>query len=165
MFRDQPTTTKRCLGIGAVFQGAFFIGVSVVTLPAALRVAEILYAEDFDRSGVVPMWFSPWYLAMWHPNVATIVFLILGIGLVMAGVLFTKRGLAARSWLERALLSAMICCLILAVVLIPLSNMGGDWANGTSAYDLRRTVIASTVAVWLELLLLLATVVIVKRIR
>jgi hypothetical protein len=165
MLRDQPTSTKRCLGIGTVIQGAFFIGVSVVTLPAALRVAEILYAEDFDRSGVVPPWFGPWYLAMWHPNVATVVFLIIGTALVITGVLFTKRGLGAQRWFERALLSAMTCGVILAVALIPLSNMGSDWVSGTPAYDLRRTLIASTVAVWLELVLLLATMVIVKRIR
>jgi hypothetical protein len=65
---------------------------------------------------------------------------------------------------ERALLSAMICCLILAVALIPLSSMGSDWTSGTPAYDLRRALIASTAAVWLELVLLLATMVMVTRI-
>jgi hypothetical protein len=164
MLRSHPTTMKRCLGIGAVLQGAFVIGVSVVTLPAALRVAEVLYAEDFDRSGVVPRWFGPWYLAIWHPYVATVVFLI-GTALVVTGIRFTNRGLGAQVWFERVLLSAMICCLILAVALIPLSNTGSDWASGTPAYDLRRTLIASTVAVWLELVLLLTTMVIVKRTR
>jgi hypothetical protein len=59
MLRGQSTTTKRCLGIGPVIQGAFVIGISHLTLPAALRVAEILYAEDFDRSGVVPPGLAP----------------------------------------------------------------------------------------------------------
>jgi hypothetical protein len=164
MLRGQSTTTKRCLGIGAVIQGAFVIGISHLTLPAALRVAEILYAEDFDRSGVVPPWFGPWHLAMWHPNVVAFVFLISGTALVIAGVLFTTRGLDAQKWFERALLSAMICCLILAVALIPLSSMGSDWTSGTPAYDLRRALIASTAAVWLELVLLLTTMVMVTRI-
>ena len=164
MLRDHPTM-KRCLGIGTVLQGTFFIGVSAVTLPAALRVAEILYAEDFDRSGVVPMWFGPWYLAMWHPYIATAIPLILGAALVLTGIRFTNRSLGAQRWFEPALLPAMTCCLMLAVALIPLSNMGSDWASGTPAYDSRRTLIASTVAVWLELVLLVATMVIVKRMR
>ncbi|SRR5260370_4073017 len=165
MLRVRSMTTKRCLGIGAVIQGAFFIGISHLTLPAALRVAEILYAEDFDRSGVVPPWFGPWHFAMWHPNVVALVFLISGAALVIAGLLFTTRGLDAQQGFEWALLSAMICCLILAVALIPVSSMGSDWTGGTPAYDLRRALIASTAAVWLELVLLLATMVIVTRIR
>ena len=59
----------------------------------------------------------------------------------------------------------LICGVILAVALIPLSNMGSDWVSGTPAYDLRRTLIASTVAVWSELVFLLATMVLVKRMR
>jgi hypothetical protein len=165
MLRVQSTTTKRCLGIGAVIQGAFVIGISHVTLPAALRVAEILYAEDFDRSGVVPPWFGPWYLAMLHPNAVALVFLISGTALVIAGVLFTTRGLDAQPWFERAVRSAMICCLILALALTPLSSMGSGWNSGTPAYDLRHNLIASTAAVWLEWVLLLATMVIVTRIR
>jgi len=163
MLRAHAATLRKCLGIGAILQGIFFIGVSVVTLPAALRIAEILYAEDFDRSGVVPRWFGPWYLAMRHPHIATVIFLTLGTALVITGIRFTGRGSGALRWFERTLLLAMICCLILAVALIPLSNMGSDWASGTPAYDLRRTLVASTVAVWLELVLLLATMAIVKR--
>jgi len=166
MLSDQPRTTRTVLGIGTIIHGAFLIGVSVVTLPAALRVAEILYAEDFDRAGIVPQWFGPWHLAMSHPNVLPVVFLVVGAALVVAGVLFTKGGgLRAHQWLEGALLSAMACCLILAVALTPLSNMGGDWTRGVPAYDLSRTVIASTVAVWVDLVLLVATAVIVKRTR
>jgi hypothetical protein len=165
MLRERTTTMTKYLGIGAVLQGAFVMGLSVVTVPAALHAAEILYAEDFGRSGAVPAWFGPWYLAMWHPYAATVVFLTLGAALVLTGIRFTIRGLDTHRWFVRTLLSAMICCLILALALIPLSNTGTDWPSGTPAYDLRRTLIASTVAAWLELVLLLATIVIVRRTR
>ena len=164
MLGDKTTTIKKCLGIGAVIQGAFFIGVSLVTLPTAFRVAEILYAEDFDRSGVIPTWFGPWHLAMWHPYFVTAVFLMLGAALAIAGSMFSSRGLGPQRWFERVLVFAMICCLILALALIPLSAMVSDWAKEMPAYQLRQTLLASTAAVWLELVVLLVTIVIFKRI-
>jgi hypothetical protein len=159
-----PASTK-WLGIGTVIHGAFFIYVSDVTLPAALRVADILYAEDFDRSGVVPAWFGPWHFATRHAAVAMLVYLMSGLALVMAGALFIMRGLGARRLLERTLPTATVLCWLLAVALIPLSSMVSGWPSGTPGYDLRRTLIAGTTAAWLECLLLLATIVIVKRMR
>jgi hypothetical protein len=153
---------KKLVGIGTAMQGALLIGVSLVAIPAALRVAEILYAEDFDRAGSVPLWFGPWYLAMWYPGTTAMIFFILGALLVIAGFVFAKQNPAVRS-LKMALILAMLFCLGLALALIPLSNMGADWTNGTPAYDLRYIVVASTVVIWLELLALVATLAAVKR--
>jgi hypothetical protein len=153
------------LGIGTAIQGAIFFCVSDVTLPAAFRVADMLYAEEFDRSGVVPAWFGPWRLASRHSSSVEVIFLMSGVALVIAGVRFAARGLGVQQSLERVLLPALICSSTLAIALIPLSNGGSDWGSGTSAHNLKRTVVASAVAVWLEWVLLLTTIVIVRRMR
>jgi hypothetical protein len=164
MPRTHTAKMKRLVGIGTAIQGAVLAAVSLEAIPAALRIAEILYAEDFDRAGIVPLWFGPWYLAMWYPSTTATIFFISGAALGIAGFRFAKQNLAVRS-LEVALLWAMLFCAGLALALIPLSTMGTDWVSGTRAYDLRFTVIASTVVIWLEVLALLATLVTAKRMR
>jgi len=165
MRSDQPRTTRSVLGIWTMIQGAFWIGVSIVTLPAAFRMADILHAEDFDRAGIVPRWFGPWHFATSHPNVVTLGLLALGAALVAIGVFFTIGGGGrVHRWFEWAVLFAVVCSLILAAALTPLATMGRDWPRGVPAYDVRRTVIVSTVAVWVDLVFLIATMAIVKRI-
>jgi hypothetical protein len=156
---------KRWLGIAAVVQGALLVYISEVATGAALRVAEILYAEGFDRAAIVPEWFGVWSLVMRHRDFLALVYLISGAPLVIAGLFFLRRGLDAQPWFERALLLGIVCCLIVGVALIPLRDAGSEWIRGTPGYDVRREVVGSTAAVWLECVMLLATFVIVRRMR
>jgi hypothetical protein len=165
MLTERPRTTKRYLGFAMAIQGALLVGVSVVGLPAALRMAEILYAEDFDRSGVVPAWFAPWLVAMSHPTTAIFIVFVLGLAIVIAGVMLNKRAMPATYWLEGTMLSTLAVCLVAALALIPLANMGGDWPLKSPAYEVRRTVIASAATMGLQSLLLIATVFAIRRIR
>ena len=77
----------------------------------------------------VPWWFGPWYVVLWRPSTVTMVFLVLGAALVVAGTRFTKHGLAARRWLERAS-DASRRSLLLGPGRgpDPLVQHGSDWA-------------------------------------
>ena len=158
----QTAKTRKLVGIGTAIQGAVLAVVSLKAIPTALDIAAILYAEDFDKAGIVPEWFLPWYFTMWYPSTTATALFLFGAALGIVGFRFAKQNLAAR-WLKLALLAAIMVSVGIALALTPLANMGGDWANGTRAYDLRRMVIASTVVVWLETLALLVTLVTVTR--
>src|SRR5262245_36414473 len=88
--------TRRRIGIGTAIQGAVLAAVSLQAVPAALRIAEILYAEDFDRAGFVPWWFQPWHLAMWHPGTTVAILFVSSAALGMTGIGFARQTLSAR---------------------------------------------------------------------
>lgn len=165
MLGEQTRKAETYLGIWTVIQGGTFMGVSAVTLHAALQVAEILYAEDFDSSEGVPSWFGIWRLAMLHPYLTTGAFLLMGALLVAVGFLFAKRSSSAKRWLEWLLILAATCIFMLSVALMPLSNMGKDWGIGTLAHDLRLTLLWNTFAAWFEFATLLASVAIARQLR
>ncbi len=165
MSGGQAHVMTKYLRIGTVFRGALFMGISFVYLPASVYMAEILYAEDFDRAGFTPAWFSPWWLAMTHPYVSELIFLIVGVAMVVIGALLAKQHLVAQRWVDFTYWIAAICCLPLAAAMIPLASMGGNWVSGTPAHEVRRTVIAGIGAVCFEIVLLLCTILALWRIR
>lgn len=134
------------------------MGIAIFNLPSALHMAEILYAEDFDKAGFVPAWFAPWHLAMQHPHVTKIILLIIGIALIVGGRNLAKQQIVTKRWLSRTCWIAVICCILLASALIPLATMGGNWPIGTPAYDVRHKVIWSIGFAWLEVIFLLGTI-------
>lgn len=153
-------------GLGSVLQGILLLGIGYVTLGpfgAAVRAAEILYAEDFDRSGVVPAWFGPWYVAMRHSEVVAATFALAGMALIVAGALVMSRPAGARRWLLGTCWGALVCGSVLAIALVPLSIASGDWPPASPAAHVRRTVVATTGAAWLAVAWLLATVVVLRR--
>jgi hypothetical protein len=163
MLNKRNRKSDNFLGLWAAIHGAIFIFVSIVTFSRALRVAEILYAEDFDRSRVVPIWFGPWRIAMFNSCFATSVFLLSGVLLVVGGFVFMRQGPAAQRWLDRSLMLVLLCCFLFAVMLVVLSSASSNRGVGTPAFGFREELISNTFAVWFELAILLATVFVAKR--
>lgn len=160
---NPPTKAETCFGIWAAIQGGILMGVSGVALHAALPVAEIAYAEDFDTPEGAPSWFGIWRLAMLHPYLTTSVFSLTGALLVAVGLLFAKRGQPAQRALDWSLTLAATCIGMLLIALIPLSNIGRNWGVGTLARDLRYTLVWGSFAAWFELATLLASIAIARR--
>jgi hypothetical protein len=155
----------RLLGVGAIAQGVLLIAISSVALERAIQAAEILYAEDFDRMDHVPTWFAPWHLAMRDGLVSHAALFLSGLALVLTGshLAGTRRGLTR--WFEGACWTAMICSLSLALALIPLYLAGDGWPYESPAGHLRRRLLTTLAAAWLETLTLVGTVSVVRATR
>lgn len=154
--------TTICVGVGAVIQGAILIVMSFVTFGRAVNAAEILYAEDFDRLGLEPVWFGPWHFAMRQPGLGTAVLFLAGIALVLTGAQVVSGLIGAIRWLEWTCWAAAICSLALAVALIPLYAAGSEWPAETPAGHLRRMLGTSIGVACLEVLTLLWTVIAIR---
>ena len=152
--------TNRYLGVGAIAQGVCLIVISFVVFEEAIQASEILYAEDFDRMGHVPLWFAAWRFATRHWFGAGL--FLSGLALVLTGSPLAGGSSGPTRWFEGACWTAAICCLSLAVVLIPLYLAGGGWPSESPAGHLRSRLLASLGAVWLESLTLLGTVMVVR---
>ena len=155
----------RYLGVGAAIAGGILVPTYVVTFRNATRVAEILYAEDFDRMGWEPAWFGPWRFAMQHQAVGMGVLSAAGLAVVLAGALCLSGVSGSARWLERACWAAAICSFLLVTALIPLHAAGSGWPAGTPADHLRHLLVGNIGAGGLETLLLLGTIVVVRRAR
>jgi len=153
---------KRFLGAGAIVQGACLIAISFVTIGVAIQAAEILYAEDFDRMDHVPPWFVPWHVAMRNELVSNAALFLSGLALVLTGSALVGNLKGTTRWFEGACWTAMICCLTLAVALIPLYLAGDGWPSESPAGHLRRRLLISLGAVWLESLTLVGTVTLMR---
>ncbi len=132
--------------------------VSVLSLHAALRVLEILYAGDVDPRSGAPRWVAPWSLALRCPEAAVITVLIV-FAVVAVVILVGGRTAVRPAELHRALRRTLWCAAVFyvlyAAVLLELLHTSADWPIGTPAQNARRLLLLSAAALWIGIALLL----------
>lgn len=117
------TTSKPKILSGAlsIVQGIVLVLSTFWVLDPCLTMAQLLYAEDFDKLGSTPNWFWPWKFSMKYSSLIELSFIVIGATLIAFGVTQIKSNKALTKGFWATSTVALLLCLSIATAIIPLN--------------------------------------------